>query len=394
MTSNFGGAIAGCPWHLTTMASRKNIQKNCLELPAGVTVFSTLITQKIIFAIWGLCWYNFSGSLVSMKGFTVLVVPSNLACRTRTSWLGWHISKEVTTSGWFSLPAVATMKLAFYGSSRAFRNNLYLFTVYWRDAVCPRCRCWLAVPILGSSRHQGWRTGRINRGNLRLFLKHGCDVSHSRLALASPFWKERRLSAEMKDVSWFIASCHDALSCHQRFSKWRWDQWIFGPPKIPFMMSGWNHLIQSSLILDFHLHIPFACLQYLARFCKVTKAEFSVPDVWWRSNDVCWRISGPSVGRLSNGREAPELTTTRGCQIVLGVALLEYDCMTGWGRFIIRRLSPERGHTSVCCSRRVYDYMWCASQGRNEVRYFLHVFITVQGVEQFGWGSLLTNLMI
>lgn len=180
----------------------------------------------------------------------------------------------------------------------------------------------------------------------------------------------------MKDVSWFIASCHDALSCHQRFSKWRWDQWIFGPPKIPFMMSGWNHLIQSSLILDFHLHIPFACLQYLARFCKVTKAEFSVPDVWWRSNDVCWRISGPSVGRLSNGREAPELTTTRGCQIVLGVALLEYDCMTGWGRFIIRRLSPERGHTSVCCSRRVYDYMWCASQGRNEVRYFLHVFIT------------------
>ena len=50
--------------------------------------------------------------------------------------------------------------------------------------------------------------------------------------------------------------------------------------------------------------------------------------------------------------------------------------MTGWGRFIIRRLSPEKGHTSVCCSRRVYDYMWCASQWRNEVLYLLHVFIT------------------
>ena len=32
----------------TSMASRKNIQKNCLELLADVTLFSTLITQKLV----------------------------------------------------------------------------------------------------------------------------------------------------------------------------------------------------------------------------------------------------------------------------------------------------------------------------------------------------------
>ena len=42
----------------TAMASRKNIQKSCLELLADVTLFSTLMTQKLFFAIWGLCWYN------------------------------------------------------------------------------------------------------------------------------------------------------------------------------------------------------------------------------------------------------------------------------------------------------------------------------------------------
>ena len=30
----------------------------CLELLAGVALFSTLITQKLVFAIWGLCWYG------------------------------------------------------------------------------------------------------------------------------------------------------------------------------------------------------------------------------------------------------------------------------------------------------------------------------------------------
>ena len=47
----------------TAIASRKNIQKNCLEILADITLFSTLITQKLVFAIWGLCWYNFLGNL-------------------------------------------------------------------------------------------------------------------------------------------------------------------------------------------------------------------------------------------------------------------------------------------------------------------------------------------
>ena len=32
------------------MASRKSVQKNCLELLADLTLFSTLITQKLVFA--------------------------------------------------------------------------------------------------------------------------------------------------------------------------------------------------------------------------------------------------------------------------------------------------------------------------------------------------------
>ena len=31
-------------------------KKNCFELLANLTLFSTLITQKLAFAIWGLCW--------------------------------------------------------------------------------------------------------------------------------------------------------------------------------------------------------------------------------------------------------------------------------------------------------------------------------------------------
>ena len=62
------GAIARCSDQLwgsgrsmvpyTAMASRKSILKNCLEFLADVTLFSTLITQKLVCAIWGLCWYN------------------------------------------------------------------------------------------------------------------------------------------------------------------------------------------------------------------------------------------------------------------------------------------------------------------------------------------------
>ena len=52
VTTNFGGVD-------TAMAPRKSTQKNCLGLLADVTLFSTLIPQKLFFAIWGLCWFNF-----------------------------------------------------------------------------------------------------------------------------------------------------------------------------------------------------------------------------------------------------------------------------------------------------------------------------------------------
>ena len=62
VTTKFGGVDVvhghlAQQWH-----PEKKKQKNCLELLADVTLFSSLITQKLknmFFAIWGLCWYNF-----------------------------------------------------------------------------------------------------------------------------------------------------------------------------------------------------------------------------------------------------------------------------------------------------------------------------------------------
>jgi len=49
------GGVDVVPWApYTAMASRKSIQKNCFEVLADVTLFSTLIRQKLFFAIWGL----------------------------------------------------------------------------------------------------------------------------------------------------------------------------------------------------------------------------------------------------------------------------------------------------------------------------------------------------
>ena len=74
VTTNFGGVdvvplqganpcftssfyIQGHQFHPDT---QENNNEFCLELLADVTLFSTLITQKLFFAILGLCWYNYS----------------------------------------------------------------------------------------------------------------------------------------------------------------------------------------------------------------------------------------------------------------------------------------------------------------------------------------------
>ena len=46
----------GHQFHLDTQENNNGF---CLELLADVTRFSTLVKQKLFFAIWGLCWYNF-----------------------------------------------------------------------------------------------------------------------------------------------------------------------------------------------------------------------------------------------------------------------------------------------------------------------------------------------
>ena len=60
-------AIAGCQslFHIFLLYSGPPIsprhprkQQCCFKLLADVTLFSTLIKQKLVFAIWGLCWYN------------------------------------------------------------------------------------------------------------------------------------------------------------------------------------------------------------------------------------------------------------------------------------------------------------------------------------------------
>ena len=70
VTTNFGGvvdvvpllgAIAGCqsPFHILLLYSGPPIQL-CFELLADVALFSSLITQKLVLAIWDLCRYNIS----------------------------------------------------------------------------------------------------------------------------------------------------------------------------------------------------------------------------------------------------------------------------------------------------------------------------------------------
>ena len=44
----------GHQFHPDTQANNNEF---CLQLLAKVTLFSTLITQKLVLAIWGLCWY-------------------------------------------------------------------------------------------------------------------------------------------------------------------------------------------------------------------------------------------------------------------------------------------------------------------------------------------------
>ena len=76
-----GRSIAGCPWHLTQQwHPEKSIQKSCSELLADVTLFSTLMTQKLFFSIWGLCWYNFRVGYEYWGYFKLLYVPSKSAC--------------------------------------------------------------------------------------------------------------------------------------------------------------------------------------------------------------------------------------------------------------------------------------------------------------------------
>ena len=67
MTTNFWGsgrgAIAGC--HCSSLRFGGRVTTNAGGVDGGRCYgwrrhfFFTLITQKLVFAIWGLCWFNF-----------------------------------------------------------------------------------------------------------------------------------------------------------------------------------------------------------------------------------------------------------------------------------------------------------------------------------------------
>ena len=84
------GAIAGCQslFHMFLLFSRppisprhpKNGNEFCLELLADVTLLCTLLTQNLVFAIWGLCWYNFflKGAFVPVPRQAWVLWPTKL----------------------------------------------------------------------------------------------------------------------------------------------------------------------------------------------------------------------------------------------------------------------------------------------------------------------------
>ena len=62
-------------------------EKNCVALLADVALSSTLITQKWVFAIWGLCWYNvfFDMQSFNSKRLILLFRMASVLSENRTS---------------------------------------------------------------------------------------------------------------------------------------------------------------------------------------------------------------------------------------------------------------------------------------------------------------------
>ena len=79
--------------------AQENNNEFCLELLADATLFSTLITQKLVFAIWGLCWYNFFSSnqvfgpvdckIFPQIAIAIGVLTSNRGGGRRTTLADW-----------------------------------------------------------------------------------------------------------------------------------------------------------------------------------------------------------------------------------------------------------------------------------------------------------------
>ena len=104
VTTNAGGVDGGRCWVPLQGAivvcsglpiSRKRPRKQqWIWLLADATLFSTLITQKLVFAIWGLCWYNFD-----LLSWQILPGSGWRAWHLKISWFPWGASSVLSRQG-------------------------------------------------------------------------------------------------------------------------------------------------------------------------------------------------------------------------------------------------------------------------------------------------------
>ena len=111
------------------------MKRSCLELLADVASSSTLITQKLVYAIWGLCWYN------SKRGG---------GRRTTLADWTWH---QGASAGCRGRGAIAG----------CYRGGAIVVCYGWGGGLgeWTWCRCW--VPLQGArgeGHDQLWGSGR------------------------------------------------------------------------------------------------------------------------------------------------------------------------------------------------------------------------------------------
>ena len=112
-------AIAGCHFcfisssyiqgHQFHPETQENNNEFCVELLANATLFSTLITQKLVLAIWGLCWYNLCLFMLYICIY-VCFLPQKINVKICMFWIGL---KQITENRWYLFMLFGSMLVVF-----------------------------------------------------------------------------------------------------------------------------------------------------------------------------------------------------------------------------------------------------------------------------------------